>query len=486
MSGWVAAHALPLAVLAIYVGVMIGHAWHGHRSTRGVADYYIGGRAMGGVVLGLSFYATYFSTNSFVGFAGESYSVGFAWLAMGLVLLLFAVASWHLVAPRIRRATEELDALTIAEYLGKHYDSRYVRLAAAAVIAISSIFYMTAVFKGIGITLQVYLDVPYEAGIGLVFVIVVLYTFFGGFISVVHTDAIQGILMLVGSAWLFVGVVRAGGGWTELIARIAATPGSADGRPPGEALLSSSGTLPWAMLLGIACAGGAKFLVEPRQISRFFALRDEGALRVAMIVAPAAIGMSYLCLLPLGVLSRGLLEDGTITDTDVIVPTLLTDPEVISSLAAAVILTALLAAAMSSIDSVLLVLAGAFQRDVLEVLGGPMGEGQSLRRTRWLVVVFALVTTVVALRPPGDILSLTVFSGSLYAACFGAPVLAALYRCRGSARGALWAMVVGGALVVFWGRLADALPPLGQVHEVFPSVAFATLAFALGSRRAAE
>ena len=88
MSSWVSAHAVPLAALAIYLAVIVAHAWHGHRSTRGISDYYVGGRAMGGLVIGLSFYATYFSTNSFIGFAGESYDLGFAWMAMGLVLLL--------------------------------------------------------------------------------------------------------------------------------------------------------------------------------------------------------------------------------------------------------------------------------------------------------------------------------------------------------------------------------------------------------------
>ncbi|MFQ5744878.1 MAG: sodium:solute symporter [Acidobacteriota bacterium] len=487
MIEWATARALPLAVVTVYTVIMIFHAWRGHRLTRGVADFYVGGRAMGGVVLGVSFYATYFSTNSFVGFAGVSYLVGFAWLAMGLVLLLFAVASWHLVAPRLRQATEELGALTVAEYLGAWYRSRAVRLAAAAVIVVSSLFYMVAIFKGIGGTLQAYLSIPYEAGIGLVFLIVVLYTVFGGFISVVHTDAVQGTLMLLGSFYLLAGVVRAGGGWTALLSKVASTPGTApDGRSLGEALLSSSGTLPWAVLLGIACAGGAKFLVEPRQISRFFALRDERALRVAMIVAPAAIGLSYLCLLPLGVLARGLLTNGTISDTDLVIPTLLTNSEVMGPVASVIILTALLGAAMSSLDSVLLVVAGAFQRDVVEVLGDGVDERHSLRRTRWQVVIFAVVTALVALRPPGDILSLTVFSGSLYGACFGPPLFGALYGHRCTARGVIWTMLVGATVVMGWGEVARFFPFLAQVQGFFPSVGLATLVYLAACSRSGE
>ena len=483
MTDWIADNGLALAALLVYLVILIGHAWHGHRSTRDTADYYVGGRTMGGFVLGMSFYATFASTNSFVGFAGESYEIGFAWMAMGLVLLLFAVASWHLVAPRLRRRTEELGALTVAEYLGAHYGSRAVRVGAAGVILVSSIFYMTAVFKGIGGTLQAYLDLPYELGVGLVFVIVVLYTVFGGFISVVRTDAVQGTLMLVGSVYLFVNVVRAGGGWQPLIEKIAATPGAApDGRPLGEALLASTGTLPWGVLLAIACAGGAKFLVEPRQVSRFFALRDDKALSLAMVVAPAAIGLSYLCLLPLGVLARGILQDGTVTDTDVVVPALLTDPQTTGKIAAAIILTALLGAAMSSIDSVLLVLAGTFQRDVVEVLAGGADDRRSLRFTRMQVVAFATITAIVSLRPPGDILSLTVFSGSLYAACFGAPLFGALYGWRGTPAGVLASMAVGGLLVVFWPSAAAFIPGAAGVHEFFPSVALGLTVYLVVAR----
>ena len=128
MIDWMAGNALALGCLGAYLAAMVWHGWQGHRSTHDVVDYYIGGRSMGGTVLALSFYATYFSTNSFVGFAGESYTVGFAWLSMGLILLAFATLSWHLIAPRLRAATERTGAVTVADFLGLHYRSDAVRL----------------------------------------------------------------------------------------------------------------------------------------------------------------------------------------------------------------------------------------------------------------------------------------------------------------------------------------------------------------------
>ncbi len=479
---WLSANALPLLVLGGYMCVVMVHGWHGHRSTKGLTDYTIGGRAMGGGTLALSFYATYFSTNSFVGFAGKSFDVGFAWLGMGLILLAFAVVSWHVVAPRLRADSERHDALTVADYLACHYRSDTVRWVAAVVVLFSSLIYMTAIFKGAGNTIEAFLGLQYEIAILLVLIIVVLYTAFGGFISVVQTDAFQGGLMLVSGVYMLYAVLRAGGGLTSLLERVGSTPGTApDGRALGEALLASSGTMTWPVLLGVACAGGAKFLVEPRQLMRFFALRDDAALRRAMILAPAAIGLSYLCLLPLGVLARGLLAPGVVTDTDRVIPALLTDPSVVAPLAGAIILTTLIAAAMSSLDSVLLVVAATFQRDVVEVARGRVPDATALRHSRWYVVIFAVVTAVVALNPPGDILSLTIFSGSLYAACFGPPLFGALYRAGPTATGALAAMITGVIAVPVWANFARR-GILADVHEIFPAVAIATTVYFLAPR----
>ena len=62
------------ALITVYFLLLAFHAWQGHRATKGMGDYYVGGRNLGGVVLGLSFFATYSSTNSFVGFAGQGFA----------------------------------------------------------------------------------------------------------------------------------------------------------------------------------------------------------------------------------------------------------------------------------------------------------------------------------------------------------------------------------------------------------------------------
>ena len=87
------------SLLALYTVMLAHHAWTGNRSTKGLADYYVGGRSMGGWVIGLSFFATYASTNSFVGFSGRTYDWGLPWLLFIPTAVAFSLFAWSPQTP---------------------------------------------------------------------------------------------------------------------------------------------------------------------------------------------------------------------------------------------------------------------------------------------------------------------------------------------------------------------------------------------------
>ena len=228
---------------------------------------------------------------------------------------------------------------------------------------------MTAIFKGIGNLLEVFLGIPYWMAILLVFVIVMLYTAVGGFISVVKTDMVQGVMLTVAAVILFSGAVQAAGG----IGAIGLTNPPAPTTPANQAPSLS-------ILLGIFFAGSVKFLVEPRQLSRFYALRDARAIRQGMWISTLAMLLVYSLLLPIGLYARELMAGG-IQDSDLVVPSLLTSG-IFSPLVGSFLLVAMVAAAMSSLDSVLLVTASTCQRDVVGLWKGDLSERRALRHTR--------------------------------------------------------------------------------------------------------
>ena len=269
---------------------------------------------------GCLFFATFASTNTYIGNAGKGYEYGIPWLLTALVMVVFTYLSWTFVAPRLRRFASHFDALTLPDYLASRFVSerQVLRVAAAMVIIFSSILYLVAIFKGAGNLFQQFLEVRYEVAVGLVLLVVMLYTSIGGFVSVVRTDVLQGILMVIGSVTIFYFVTDAAGGVSVLP--------ELKNLPSGAHLFDWNAAIPLVVLLGIALSGSLKLLVDPRQISRFYALKDERSVNVGMWVALTGIVLIMFCLFPVGLYAHFLLDG--VTETDMIVPMLVNDRSV--------------------------------------------------------------------------------------------------------------------------------------------------------------
>ncbi len=458
------------ALLAVYTLLLAYHAWEGNRGTKRLADYYVGGRNMGAVTIALSFFATYSNTNSFVGFSGQSWSWGAPWLLMAPLIVIFSTSAWIWVAPRLRDFTAALDSLTIPDFVGFRFESPAARVLAAIIIIFASFFYMTAVFKGIGNLLETFLEIPYRTAILIVFVIVMLYTVIGGFISVVKTDAVQGVVMVFAGVLLFHGTTSAAGGVGSIFEMA--------GAPDTAHLFTWNGGEAFPLVMGVMVAATIKFIVEPRQLSRFYALRSAREVRTGVWISTIIFAAVYTMLVPIGMYARNILPGG-IEDTDLVVPGLLTEPGVFAPGVGAFLLVAMVAAAMSSLDSVLLVMASTTDRDIFGTRRGRRDERSAMRRTRWYVALFAAITAVISLNPLDGVVGLTAFSGAMYAACFFPAVILGLHWRRGNGASAVASFLVGLGVLVIW-----RLTPLGGVlHEVFPALALSLAAYVLVALR---
>ena len=450
------------SLLLLYTFMLAHHAWTGNRKTKGLADYYVGGRNMGGWVIGLSFFATYASTNSFVGFSGRTYDWGIPWMLFIPTAVAFSLFAWLVVAPRLRAFTAAMDSLTIPDFIGFRFGSTKARVFSALIMIAASFFYMTAVFKGIGNLLETFLEIQYEVSIVIVFFIVMTYTMIGGFISVVKTDSVQGVVMVLAAIVLFSGTVNAAGGLAS-ISEVRTQPG-------GEELFTWGGGVAIPVLMGTMFAGLEKFAVEPRQLSRFFALQGDKATRTGMIVSSVTFAAVFSLLIPVGIYARRVLPGG-LEDTDLVVPTLLT--EVFGPGTGAFLLVAMVAAAMSSLDSVLLVMASTTERDIVSGLKPGRTEAAEMFWTKGWVALFALITAIISLNPPDGIVELTAFSGSLYGACFFPAIVFGLHWRRGSGAGVITSFVIGIGVLLGW----EYLPGSEVLHEVFPAMILSTFAF---------
>ena len=418
---------------------------------------------MGGIAIGISFFATYASTNSFIGNAGQGYTYGLPWLLMVVFMFVMAIISWTLIAPRLREFTGNWDSVTLPDFFAVRFDSNVTRVFAATVVVFGSVLYMTAIFKGIGNLFEVIFGIPYQAAILIVLSIVMLYTASGGFISVVRTDVVQGILMLIGAVSVFGAIAYNAGGIGAIM----------DVRDLGEAgskLFTWDAAMPFPVLLGVLLSGSMKLLVEPRQLSRFFALRDKKSIRQGIWVSLVGIVVIQVCVLPIGIYAHLFLSD--VADTDLVMPMLLASSMFPDYLAAFLVL-AMLAAAMSSLDSVLLVAASTLERDVVSQALPRLSERSNLNLTRVLVVVVAVFTALIALNPPGGVIQMTIFSGSVYTVCFFPALIIGLHWRRGNGTSVVASMITGLVTVLIW--IATDLSEI--LHEIFPGLLASLLVY---------
>ena len=469
---WIAQHWLALGLLSGYTAALLYNAYLGSQASRGMTGYYVGNREMSGVVIGVSFFATFASTNTYIGHAGKAYEYGVAWFTMAILLVLFSWVSWRWIGAPLRRFASEWDALTIPDFLDGRYivdanaASRHPLLQISAlVIVFASLLYLLAIFKGAGHLFQMFLNIPYEMGVGLSLAIVVIYTSVGGFVSVVRTDVLQGALMLLGSLVIFFFVTRAAGG-VGAITELKAMPNK-------SFLFELNGGIPFAVLLGVSLSGSLKLLADPRQLSRFYALKDDTAARQGKWIATLGLAVVLACLFPVGIYAHLILLE--VADTDLIVPKLINDSSVFPLWATDFLIVSILAAAMSSMDSGLLVAASTLYKNIVAPLGGPSRE---LLWTRASVIGFSVLAALLALNPPGDIVEITIFSGSLYAVCFFPAIIFGLYWDQGSAKAVLCSMAVGVLSLIVW----IATDFTQRLHEVFPALLLSTLTYYLVSR----
>ena len=454
---WIQSNWIVLLFLAGYTVLLVRHAISGNKQTKDLDDYYVGGRSLGGVALGISFFATYASTNSFVGFSGQSFSYGLPWLFVGPFLVVFCFIGWKWLAPRLYNFTVTLDSITIPDFIGFRFASSPARVLSALIVLFASFLYMTAVFKGIGNLLETFLDIPYKIAIIIVFFIVMIYTAVGGFISVVKTDVVQGIIMMLAAVMLFTGTVYAAGGLGKFW--------EVQAMPEAAHLFTWDAAMPFAVLMGVLIASTMKLIVEPRQLSRFYALKSEKETAKGIWVSTLAFLCVFAILIPIGIYARHLVP-ADIGDTDLVVPTLVAAGDIFPPIVGAFLVVAMIAAAMSSLDSVLLVMATTFHRDVANLLRPNNNDAAGIRSTRIYVGLFALITAIIALNPPGGIVSLTSFSGSLYAACFLAPLTLGLFWRKGDGITVFSSIASGVIVLLLWRFLPIAI----EIHQVFPAI----------------
>ena len=451
----------------IIEGVLIGYlilmmiiGIYEYRRTKGLLDFYLAGKKVGALVVSFSFFATYFSTAAFLGGGGFGFLAGFQWSAFLIFFhILFAILAWVIVAPPMKRIADEYGALTIPELFRKRY-GLVAQICAAIVILFFFEFYMVSIYKGAGNLLEVMLGMDYVSALLITAAVVVLYTSIGGFRAVVMTDLIQGILVLVGGVALFVALIYQLGGLSNAIEALMNV--KIYGGMTGKALfeLGKLGPPPIVktgmvipFILSLTFAISIAQLASPQLVIRFVAARDKKVIANGMILTPLLIGVFAFCVFSIGPFGWAIIPKYTtelkpfLKNPDLVVPfiTMKLFPVGINAL----LLTAVVAAAMSTINSLLHIVATSFVRDVLQNVT-KISDSLALRLTRIAVFIFAILPLVIAVHPPGYIVEIVGLSFSVITSAFLVPLIAALYTKEPSLLPAVASMIAAVITCGIW------------------------------------
>jgi len=469
LGGKIAMNA-EIVVFIIYLVFMLGIGVFFFLRSKdgGEKTYFLGGREMGPWVSALSAGASDMSAWVLMGLPASIYAAGIgqAWIAIGLAIG-YAV-SWTVQAPRLRRFTIVAgDSITIPQYLTNRFlsKSRALQLICAAIFLIAYTIYAASSIKACGTLFNTVIGMDATAAMYLAAVIIISYTFLGGFSAVCWTDFFQGLLML---AALLIAPIFA----LALVKSGNASAAASASLPEGYWNLFAN----WKDVVS-GLGWGLGYFGMPHIIVRFMSVRSDKDLRKS-----AKIGITWNVLIVFFSVAAGCIGHlflGDIADSSTVFIQMVRAifPAVISG----VLLSAILAAAMSTADSQLLASASAFASDVYKpvIRKNEASDKEMLWAGRFVVLAIAVVAVLIASNPnSGTIMGLVENAWGVFGAAFGPAILLSLFWKRFTFEGAVAGIVAGAVVDISWLAFLSSV----GIYEIIPGFAAGLIAAIIVSK----
>lgn len=458
-----------IAMLGVGVVIFFKHRGGGEK------EFFLGGRNMNPWAVALSAQASDMSAWLLMGLPGSilAFGMGQVWIAIGL--LIGTILNWIFTAPRLRAFSQVADdAITIPQYLSRRFLSKHktLQVVSAVVFFVCFAVYAASSFKACGTLFHTVIGLNETLAATIAAVIIVSYTFLGGFAAVCWTDFFQGMLMLA----------------ALLIAPIFALNAIESGVVEGTVTLAEnywsllpSGKLDWqswqSILSGLAW--GLGYFGMPHILVRFMSISSTKDIRRSRSIAIVWIVLALGAAVAVGLIGRVYLP--TLADADRSLVFIQMVRNLFPPLVSGILLSAILAASMSTADSQLLVSASAFTSDVYKpIIHKEADDKEMMRVSRCVVVAITIAAYLIAINPnSGDIMDLVENAWAGFGSSFGPVILLSLYWKKMTYRGAV-AGIVGGALTdIIWMLFLSA--PTG-IYELLPGFIIGGLCAVLFSK----
>ena len=445
---------IKVLLLIVFFAVMFGVGIYCRQHATDVRGFVLGGRSVGPWMTAFAYGTSYFSAVVFIGYAGQfgwKFGLSSTWIGIGNTII-GSLLAWVILGRRTRIMTKHLHAGTMPQFFYERFDSKALKIASSAIIFIFLVPYTSSIYNGLSRLFGMAFDIPYVVCVIAMAAITGIYVIMGGYMATAVNDFIQGIIMIIGIIAVIAAVLMGQGGFMQAVTNMAQIEGTnAIGQAQPGVFTSFFGPDPVGLLSVVVLTSLGTWGL-PQMVHKFYAIKSEDDIAKGTIISTIfsiiIAGGSYF----LGGFAR-LFDtpeiykaDGSIAFDSIVPQMLSTVPDILMGL----IVVLVLSASMSTLSSLVLTSSSTLTLDFVKGnIVKDMKEKTSLTLMKVMVVVFILLSVLLAIKPPTFIAQLMGISWGALAGAFLAPFLYGLYW-KGVTKAGVWAcFVTGVGLTVF-------------------------------------
>jgi sodium/proline symporter len=431
-----------VTVLIVYLGILFALAIWSRRETHTLSGFYLAGKKLPYWVVAFSTNATGESGWLLLGLSGMGYLVGTQayWVVVGQMVGI--ALSWWVMARRVKKLGDATDSITVPDLLAAKFVDKWhlIRAVSVLIILVMVTTYVTAQMVATGKAFSSFLGMGYETGVILGSIIIIGYTFVGGYKAVSYTDVVQGVLMLLGLIAVPAAAIIASGGVGEVTKALAL-------QDPALLDMFAFDSMPAWIGIASFLAIGLPFIGVPQLLVRYMSARDDGEIRKARVVSIIVLFVFAFGAVTAGVAGRALFPG--LEDSETIFPVISSNlfPPVISG----VLLVVVLSAIMSTVDSLLLLASSSAVRDTYQKMFGSDDSDERLSiYGKVVTIIIGVFAVVLGVQEPRVIFHFVLASWSGLGSAFGPAMIGVLYYKRITWLGVLSGILGGFVTSVVW------------------------------------
>jgi SSS family solute:Na+ symporter len=462
-------HPIDLSIFVVYFILMLGIGFFFLTKNKSTEDYYVGGRTMGSLHVGLSVVATDVGGGFSIGLGGLGFIMGISGSWMLFTGLIGAWLSAVVLIPKVSGLARTKRLFTFPQ-LFKHFYNGRVALVAGIISAIGYLgFTSSQILAGAKLASVSFDGLSMNTALWVMGAIAVVYTVLGGLKAVIYTDTFQWIILMSGLVFIGIPVAYQAIGGYEVIRSTLSDEYFTFSNVSWQTLVNWTVTIVPIWFVGMtlyqriyACKSK-----KDAQKAWFFAGLFEWPIMAFMGVL---LGLFARVAVENGMFANLGFADATAMDPEMGLPVLLRYVLPVGLMG--LMMSAYFSAIMSTADSCLMASSGNIVTDIFGrflVLG--KSDKQQLRASQWVTLGIGVLAILIA-STMQNVLELMLYSYAFMVSGLFVPVLGALYWKRSSPVAALWAMLVGGGTTLL--LILSGLPlPLGLDANVYGILAAA-------------